>query len=717
MPPVVDSTDLLDELAGIYWPKKINVDKELFLPLAKFSQQIDCCVGYFTSGTLTELASAISCFLKSDESATLRIIASPNLEKKDIEVLEEALDADKNLLPLLFPDFEYSEDCLRSNCMAGLFYLIASGRLELKIAIQFEGLFHPKIYLFSTSVGGVAVHGSANSTSNGLGGRNTEHLSVERSWRHQDQLQKYEVFREAFTSYWFGDEPDMRTLELNERTLKAIKGLAEQGEAAGRTPRDLTDLIDKLVGEAEKEPIAQTPKQMLKVPDWLNYSDPPYSHQGEAVKSWQRNGYRGILSIATGGGKTLTSLVAATLLNQEVKKLLLVISLPTKPLLRQWIKDVEHFGVVPVSAYNKSHEVFSGEVKESIRRLKFGVSQSEVLLVLNNKLQGDKLAAVQRAADTIPTMLIGDEVHNLGSEGFIKDHPTYFKYHLGLSATHERQFDEDGTAFIESFFGDVVYEYPLSDAIGQCLVPYDYIPHRVYLTAEEEDHFAELTYKIRKLGFAVDLPDDDPQRARWQDLCLKRRRLIESASNKIEAINQTFPRSSADIKKTLIFCTNKNPEQMEQVNSMLSARGVVFHQVTQDETSRASLLNAVMNDFISGSMQVLTSKVVLDEGFNVPSVETAYLLASNTVVGRWTQRLGRVLRMSPETGKQKAVIHDFVALPQMIGDGASLDSDLKALVRSEIKRLAFFSELSTNGLESGGAMDLQTELLEALQAK
>ena len=714
---VMEGAAVLDELAGVYWPRKTNVDKELFLPLARYSHRIDCCVGFFTSGTLVELASAISCFLKSEDSATLRIIASPNLEKQDITVLEQALDTDKNLLPLLFPDFEYSEDCLRSNCMAGLFYLIASGRLELKIAIQYDGLFHPKIYLFDTGLGGVAVHGSANSTSSGLGGRNTEHLSVERSWRHQDQQQKYESFREAFTSYWSGNEPGMRSIELNQQTLSVIKVYAEEGEAAGRTSRELLERIEGLVQQVEEEPVDQLLKQVLRVPDWLNYTDPPYSHQGEAVKSWKKNGYRGILSIATGGGKTLTSLVAAALLNREVKKLLVVISLPTKPLLRQWVSDVEKFGVIPVSAYNKTHDVFAKEVKDAIRKLKFGVSYSEVILVLNDKLKGDRLEAVQRAADTIPTMLIGDEVHNLGSQGFIKDHPKYFKYHLGLSATHKRQFDEEGTTFIESFFGEVVYEYPLSDAIGQCLVPYDYIPHRVYLTAEEEDDFSELTYEIRKLGFAVDLPEGDPQRDRWQRLCLRRRKLIESAANKIEAINKTFPGNTAEVKKTLIFCTDKNPEQMEQVNSMLSARGVVYHQVTQEETARASLLKAVMDDFISGNMQVLTSKVVLDEGFNVPSVETAYLLASNTVVGRWTQRLGRVLRMSPETGKEKAVIHDFVALPQMVGDGSRLDADLKALVRSEYKRLSFFSELSTNGLEAGGAMDLQTELLEALQEK
>ena len=715
MSSLVAGGNPLDDLKVLYWPKKTNVDRELFLPLAEVSRQIDCCVGYFTSGTLVELASAITCFLRSDQSATLRIITSPSLEQKDIEILQRAVTADKNLLPILFPDFDYSEDCFKSNCMAGLFYLVASGRLHLKIAVQYEGLFHPKIYLFDTNIGGVAVHGSANGTGAGLGGANTEHLSVARSWRGLDGLQTFEEFREAFDAYWVGRDSSVRTVDLNEKTLAAIKEIAVKGEAEGRSSQNLLKRLERLLDQQSDTEYPELESQVLRVPEWLNYTDHPYSHQGDAVQSWRSNGYRGILSIATGGGKTLTSLVGATLLNQEVGKLLVVISLPTKPLLRQWVGDVEKFGVTPVSSYNKSQTDFNKATKEAVRRLKSGVSKSEVILVLNNKLQGNRLEVVEKAAKTLPTMLIGDEVHNLGSEGFVKDHPEYFRYRLGLSATHERQFDEEGTAFIESFFGDVVFEYPLKQAIGECLVPYDYIPHRVYLTAEEEDLFADLTYKIKKLAFAADLSKGDPQRELWQSLCLKRRQVIESAENKIVKLKSIFPRQSSDVKKTLIFCTDKNPLQMQETNEMLAKSGVRFHQVTQEETSKSGLLERVIGDFVSGGMQVLTSKVVLDEGFNVPSVETAYLLASNTVVGRWTQRLGRVLRMSPETGKEKATIHDFIALPKMI-DGA-VDHELKSLLRSEYGRVAFFSELSANGLEKGGSIELLEELLEALGAK
>ena len=57
------------------------------------------------------------------------------------------------------------------------------------------------------------------------------------------------------------------------------------------------------------------------------------------------------------------------------------------------------------------------------------------------------------------TLLIGDEVHNLGSEGFIFDPPDFFDYRLGLSATPVRQYDPDGTEALFEFFGPVVFRF------------------------------------------------------------------------------------------------------------------------------------------------------------------------------------------------------------------------------------------------------------------
>ncbi|WP_257492977.1 hypothetical protein, partial [Aeromonas veronii] len=94
----------------------------------------------------------------------------------------------------------------------------------------------------------------------------------------------------------------------------------------------------------------------------------------------------------------------------------------------------------------------------------------------------------------------------------------------------------------------------------------------------------------------------------------------------------------------------------------------------------------------------------MDEGFNIPSIKTAYFIASSGTIRTWIQRLGRVLRMSP--GKKYADIYDFVVLP------STPTSDFKALIDSEYKRVAWFCSLSKNGFETNGNMNKLFKMYE-----
>ena len=187
----------LDSLQSLYFPKECNIDMSLFYPIASKAYEMDCMVGYFTSGTFSELARSISAFLKSDTESKLRIIASPQISEEDRAAMKLAVNQDKSLIEFLFPDFLINEDCLRSNTVKALSYLIAAQKVEIKIALQYEGMFHIKTWLFNTAKGPVAIHGSSNSTANGLS-RNTEQLRLERSWRSEDSIESCELLRRKF---------------------------------------------------------------------------------------------------------------------------------------------------------------------------------------------------------------------------------------------------------------------------------------------------------------------------------------------------------------------------------------------------------------------------------------------------------------------------------------------------------------------------------------
>jgi len=708
----------LKNLKPIYFPSECNIDKELFLPLAIVASSFDCMVGYFTSGSLEELARSIACYLSSDPQSKMRLIASPNLSENDINAIKEALHNDKDLLPLLFPSFEITEKTLRANSIKALCYLISAERLELKVAVQDEGLFHTKCWLIETDQGSVAIHGSGNATKSGLM-KNFEQLAVARTWLSDESKEVYHNLRERFNSLWKNEYKGILCAALNDKTIEQIEKInLENGNTLDKDNWTISNEIkEDLLRELENSSFNESKieVQKLKIPSWLNYESGSYAHQGEAVKAWIENNYKGILSIATGGGKTLTSLVAASILSRKLDKLFIVISVPTTTLLNQWQSDVRDFDVEPISTLGSNAKTVRRNLKEAGRKLRLGLSRVEVLLITHESLKGNHSTYLESLSSNFPFLLIGDEVHNMGSEGFKKAPPGYFKYHLGLSATYERAFDDEGNSFLLSYFGKVVFEYPLEKAIGNCLVPYEYYAHEVSLTADEEEEFLELTHQIKKISYASNLADGDKTKDRLKTLFLKRRRVIESARNKVGVFDAVLPSNKDEISRTLVFCTDKYPEQLDDINNVLKSRSLEFHQVTQEETKNSKALKGIVDSFSDGDLKVLTSKRVLDEGFNVPQTEVAYLIASQTGRRQWIQRLGRILRLSSKTTKEKAILHDMIVIPPTAN--GSFDDDFKSMIRSEYERLKFFTKLSLNGLEEGGSIYLTNKLLNILRGK
>ena len=703
----------LDDLKPLYFPNEVDADIDLFLPVSSVASSIECMSGYFTSGFLSELAQSVLCFLNNNQQS-IKFIISPNLSEEDMQTLLEAHKSGEDVLDILFPHYRIEAENLRSKTLETFFYLILTKKIELKFALLDKGLFHAKSWIFNTPRGLVTIHGSSNATTNGLS-INFEHLTLSRSWKGEDSRQTCIELKDKFDQIWANSHRGIHTYPLNEKTLNAVKNYSDSKNGVVSNKNLIDELRDKYAEYLDEIRIQSIQPQALKIPPNLEYEKGPYAHQGKAVDAWFKNAHKGILSIATGGGKTLTALIAASKLNEEHDNLFLIIAVPTLALLNQWADDVVKFGVKPINSSGIPKKSLKNQINLGLRQMKFGASKCEVLIITHDALRSDLMDIFEGRSDDITFMLIGDEVHNLGSKGFIEKAPSFFKYRLGLSATYDRQFDEVGTSFLLEYFGKVVFEYPLEEAIGNCLVPYDYYIHKVFLTATEEDEFKSVTAKIKQLSYAANLPDGNKDKNLWSMYCLKRRRIIETAENKISVFKSIFNeiRSKQKIDKTLVFCTDKDNGQIKAVNNYLNSISINWHQVTSDETKNANLLASIVSEFRNNEYQVLTAMRVLDEGFNIPQTEMAFLLSSNTVRRQWIQRLGRILRLSTDTGKKKAVLHDFLVLP--IVDLDKVDDDLKSLIRSECNRVLFFSSLSNNFLSGQGTFDYVKELISSLE--
>ncbi len=698
----------LDDLKPLYFVGDHNLDTEVFYPICRHANSIRCMSGYFTSGSLAELAKSISYFLKTQD-APIKFIISPNLTPEDADTIKKAVNSDKNLIPLLFPGFEPTEENLKNRAIDALSFLVTNGRMIFRIAVQKEGIFHTKCWLFDTEYGRVSVHGSVNAT--GMGMRmNTEQIAVDKEWESDRAKEVISTVEEKFEDLWRNRVNKTKVLDINQATLSYLSKMHDQQDGAAKSADDIFDALQEALDGGPIEPIGRR----LLIPNWLNYETGPYSHQGEAVSAWKRK-ERGTLAIATGGGKTIISLVSAALVSQE-EPLLVIVAAPTRTLLNQWADEIREFKIEPFSGLGRSNRETRKELRRMFRNLRHGASNNEIAVLTHKSLKSGVIDLIDKIRGEISVMLIGDEVHNLGSAGFQAVAKDCFKYRMGLSATAERQHDDEGTKFLTDYFGPVVYDFPLETAIGRCLVPFSYHVHRVTLDSEEEEEWKELTYQIRRLSYAAEFRDGNPDKENWKILCIKRRKIAETALGKITALGRALPDDNKDIKRTLIFCSDKDKsdeknnqrDQLDKVNKLLMDRSISYHQVTAEETGSKKELGKIIGAFSKGELQVLTAMRVLDEGFNIPQTETAYLMASNTGRRQWIQRLGRVLRLSQATGKQRAKVHDFVVM--LVSKDKQNDPDLKSLIRGEYNRASFFSNLSLNGLEPGGAMEIMAEL-------
>ena len=450
-------------------------------------------------------------------------------------------------------------------------------------------------------------------------------------------------------------------------------------------------------GSPETVTADTAPKTALKIPDYLVYKTGDFAHQGQAVKAWAESGRRGILEMATGAGKTITAMICATKLQDEGESLLVVVSAPYRPLIEQWASEIREFGVHSINLTAAGGpEARDREITQAGRRLRIGTSRVEVLVTSNDTLCTERF--VRSIADVKATkLLIADECHHLGAESFIRNPPDVFAFRLGLSATPLRQYDEKGTAALIAYFGDICFSFTLEQAIGKCLTEYDYHVHFVELTDDEMEEWRELTAQIGAHAWKLQSNQSDP----YLDHLLRLRRLVlETASGKLDILADLLDaEGSRRLRYTLIYATDKNPEQLEQVNRLLQERGVLFRQLTYEETQSREKTQQILSSFQDGQLRVLTAKRVLDEGVNIPQIKLAFLLASTTVKRQWVQRRGRLLRQCEEIDKTHSVIHDFVVLPPGTSPSTidSLDQDARKLVRSELARVWEFARLSRNG--------------------
>lgn len=659
----------------------------LFNPLLERAVRYDVAVGYFSSAWVRDAAHGIAAL--AAHGGMSRWVINPSLSQEDWECLSKANNLEeRQRIVETAASYDYHElqRTLAKDTRVALAWLIRDGVLNFRIAVPknaLSGIFHAKMGLFTDEDGNqVAFSGSYNLT--GAAATNWEAIDVYASWQ-PGEAKRVQAKASEFEMIWNDRDANLEIFKPTDRLVERFV------EITRHTPRPYVLVKPQSVARAS-----------LAVPSrYLDQDGKLRQHQELAIQNWFKNNGRGIFQMATGAGKTVTALTTAVKLAQlcvsKHTKLAIIIAVPYKHLAEQWRDEARAFGFDPLICY-ESFEAWAPAFQQHLRDLDLGASAHELFITVNATFASERFQALLEEVD-VPFLFIADEMHNMGGEKIRTVLPQKARFRLGLSATPERHNDEVGTRAIHDYFGPVVVEYGLAEAIADdTLTPYLYYPIPVEFTPDEMERYCELSAKIARL-YAQGANDDEPSPALEMAL-LERARMIGNAENKLGVL-KTLLGERRDSRYNLVYCGDAITDGERTIDQVVSMLGTELRMRVNRFTAHESneQRRTILDSFSQGQLQAIAAIRCLDEGVDVPRTETAYILASTSNPRQYIQRRGRVLRRA--AGKQYATIYDFIVVPP---DSASMDDAAfnieRRLVRKELERVDEFASCANNAGEA-----------------
>lgn len=638
--------------------------EDFYVPSLAQSIEYNRAVGYFSSAILTVLSEAFTNF--AERGGKMNLICSPNLTAGDAVTFEEIsksklLDSLNRSLDQIDSDGLIQQPL---NLMAGL---INSGCLRVKFAIPYDPrkeIFHQKIGLFRDDAGEtVAFLGSNNESLSGwMEMKNSESFSVFTSWRDSNDLERVEDVSKRFTKMWNDQYVGFDVVDFS-KSLNFIERRSQEDIDIPRLKSDLKDWYKKVI--QERKGLSD---------DWLR------SYQRQAVESWIENDHQGVVSFATGAGKTITAIGAIKKWRDDFDKRVAIILVPSDSLQKQWLKEMRNFDWFK----NFDFLLVGGSAKKEnwMKGLKDFTSPSRrhtddgiVIAVIDSAR--DK-AFYERVSWGKHVLLVADEMHKLGA-------PSYKEFLenidvgglLGLSATPERYNDEENI-FLSELFGEElkpVVDIAYAQELG-VLVQYRYRFDTVMLTDDEIEKYQELTRIIGRLSSGSKSNPEDA--SRMHVVQSQRANVLKNASAKLGIAAKIIRREYREGSTWLVFCNEQSQLNLlkELIQDLNPFDVHVGMEGDKDETIR----------LFEAQGGILLSIHMFDEGVDIPAIDHALILASSQSKREFIQRRGRVLRVNKNATKGLAEIWDLIVI----------DSDGMAFVDSEADRAMEFARLALN---------------------
>lgn len=665
--------------------KDTDLIRTFYNPIIEQATSYDRITGFFSPSVLAIASRGFAGLINT--GGKIRLITSVQIDDK---AYESIVNGSKKLDETILEDFDVQsiKREIDKDYLSVFAWLYRTGQLEMKVAItsRERSMLHQKIGIVTDAEGNaISFSGSNNETPNGWQ-HNIEQFKVFKNW-NQYTLSFFQSDKEEFDVLWNDLSSKAKVVNIDD----AIKEKLIQRISKHRKGDINSTVIRIKKWEHINKPRVTYSRgqdahffEGTKNKDKTSKDEKPLRpYQNDAIEAWRKNQYSGIFEMATGTGKTITSLGAIEkLLAKEPGVVVIVV--PLRQLVYQWSEEISKHSISEVSntllaPYDRNWEK---KISEELYYRDFNPSPRNMLIVTTyDTFFSEKFKRLMKESSHQP-ILLADEMHNIyqGTRSNDMDYISSFKRKLGLSATPLSIWNDNADDMIEAFKG-IVFSYDLELALANnYLTPFEYHIVEVPLTTEEFEEYVDLSKQLHG-------GDGDAVSAMNKNILQKRADIKKKASNKLIQIKEIV-NSTDKVRKALFYVSDK--EQLKDVQEILDTLHVRSSKFTGDEAD-PELRNTIIRNLESGVYDAIIAIKCLDEGVDIESAEFAYLLSNNTEPREYIQRLGRVLRRYE--GKEFSVITDFVVTPPDDSTNQNLGAKL---VKNELSRAEFFMGHSRN---------------------
>lgn len=596
-----------------------DIDKELYTPCLKWCSSYDRGVGYFTSGWIAKNCVGMSDFASRGGKA--RWITSTIMDTCDYKVIENASNMKEistHFNKVLGDSIPKLIEEIQADILNAFAWMLYDEIIEMRFAVPTQKLddgdFHDKFGIFYGADGEIISFASSMNDSK-KGFSNYESFKVFKSWEGTSAYIHSES--ERFNKLWCNEDVNLDVFVASEAIRKKLFKLR-----SGPRPYPI---------------------------NFSNEINNKWKHQDDAVGAFMSK-HNGILEMATGTGKTRTALKIIDTLFRKEKIRSVIITVYGNDLLDQWNRELL------LGIDHKTHIFrYYGTMFRELPSFALSDNKSVLLVSRDEKKLPEAIDRLIQQDSTAydSTLIIFDEVHGLGSPALrnaLNGKISKFRYRLGLSATPEREYDDEGNTFIVNEVGSVIFKYSLEDAINKgILCEFDYVPCDYQLTTDEKRKKRDIIamYSAKKKNGEPFNEED-----MYRDLA----RVNKTSEAKLPLFKELITSRPNIIERCIIFVETR--EYGIFVQELLFDSFPNFHTY-YGEDDKENLIN-----FAKGKINCLITCKKISEGVDINSVKHIVLFSSDKGRLVTTQRIGRCLRVNPEEPNKKALVVDFICVSE-----------------------------------------------------